>query len=326
MGDYMKISGFMIVRNTLSQGYPFLEAMASALSICDEFLVSDGYSGDGTYEVLVEVSKLNRKIKVYRDPWPPFEKLTVLREATNVLRKRCRGKYIFYVQANEVIHEDSADFIRELPEIWPHAITFSLPYVQLVGTVRFTDQFRVRLAKNLEFIEATADAWTLGLSGNFTRKELVRSMINPKKLRQYMGMGIRMMYGTTPSLSNFTKAIYLPKPIFKYYYLFPYDFIEKIKTRMQVKDFNYMIAESFLKEVAHQNILNPREFFVKTAKVLRDMLEINDLDAPAYPVDMQEIPLDDHPKIVRDLLLSCYESQMHHYYIRDEVIETIKNG
>lgn len=34
----------MIVRNVAVQGYPYLEAIRSALPICDEFLVSDGFS------------------------------------------------------------------------------------------------------------------------------------------------------------------------------------------------------------------------------------------------------------------------------------------
>ena len=36
------ISGFMIAKNLLKQGYPFVEAVASALPVCDEFLISDG--------------------------------------------------------------------------------------------------------------------------------------------------------------------------------------------------------------------------------------------------------------------------------------------
>ncbi len=43
----MGITGFTTIRNGIVQGYPFLETIASALPICDEFLVSDGYSTDG---------------------------------------------------------------------------------------------------------------------------------------------------------------------------------------------------------------------------------------------------------------------------------------
>ena len=57
------ISGFMIAKDLLGQGYPFVEAIASALPICDEFLVSDGYSSDGTYEVLQRIAALNSKVR-----------------------------------------------------------------------------------------------------------------------------------------------------------------------------------------------------------------------------------------------------------------------
>jgi len=39
-----KITCFMIVRNALNQGYPFLEAIAQALPVCDEMLIGDGGS------------------------------------------------------------------------------------------------------------------------------------------------------------------------------------------------------------------------------------------------------------------------------------------
>ena len=60
----------MIVKDALKQGYPFVEAIASALPICDEFLVSDGYSTDGTYEALQKISKANPKVKIHRYKWP----------------------------------------------------------------------------------------------------------------------------------------------------------------------------------------------------------------------------------------------------------------
>jgi hypothetical protein len=37
--------------------------------------------------------------------------------------------------------------IKELPEIWPNVILFSVPYLQVVGTIKFTEEFRGRLAK-----------------------------------------------------------------------------------------------------------------------------------------------------------------------------------
>jgi len=45
-----RITCFMIVRNALNQGYPFLEAIAQALPVCDEMLIGDGGSTDGTLQ------------------------------------------------------------------------------------------------------------------------------------------------------------------------------------------------------------------------------------------------------------------------------------
>ena len=127
------ISGFMIVKDVLGQGYPFVEAIASALPICDEFLISDGYSTDGTYEVLQRISSLNPKVKVYRYQWPDKKEITVLADVTNELRRKCHFQYIFSVQANEIIHEQSAPFIKALPDMRPKVNTFSFPYLMLAS-------------------------------------------------------------------------------------------------------------------------------------------------------------------------------------------------
>jgi len=40
----------MIVKNALNQGYPFLEAIVQALLVCDEMLIGDGGSTEGTLQ------------------------------------------------------------------------------------------------------------------------------------------------------------------------------------------------------------------------------------------------------------------------------------
>jgi len=298
-----KISCFMIVKNVLLQEYPFLEAIAQALQICDEFLISDGYSTDGTYEVLVEISQLNSKIKIYRDRWPPLNKLAVLKEVTNTLRKRCSGKYIFYLQANEIIHEKDVEIIQELPEIWPNVILFSLPYLQLVGTIKFTEEFRGRLAKNYDFIEAIGDAWTLGVSKSFIKKEALKSLLNPLKLLQYLARGIIYTYANVPSSSKFTRAVSLPKPIFRYWCVSLSGFCKKLKIRQEFKDFDYRVDGE-----------KPRDFLT-AAKILKKIYLKNNLDVPTC---FSEVPLDEHPRIMRDLLREDV------YRIRDEVKEIIR--
>ena len=127
------ISGFMIAKNLLKQGYPFVEAVASALPICDEFLISDGYSTDGTFELLQKMELLNKKIKISRYNWLKTKSLNILTDATNEVRKKCSFEYIFYIQANEIVPETDVASIKRLPEILPQAHTFCLPYFTFNG-------------------------------------------------------------------------------------------------------------------------------------------------------------------------------------------------
>lgn len=172
------ISGFMIVKDVLKQGYPFVEAIASALPICDEFLISEGYSADGTFEIVQRMTKLNRKIKVFQQEWPAARKYSILGEVTNAIRRKCKFEHIFSIQANEIIHEDSVDFIRELPQMCPKVNTFSFPFWHFVREYKFYEDFRLRFAKNLPSIVATGDAWSLGPSKAFVRSEAFRSATN----------------------------------------------------------------------------------------------------------------------------------------------------
>ena len=46
----MKISGYTTVRNCITQKYPFVESILSMINFCDEVVVLDGGSTDGSYE------------------------------------------------------------------------------------------------------------------------------------------------------------------------------------------------------------------------------------------------------------------------------------
>lgn len=107
----MKISGLTIVRNALSNGYLIAEVIDTLVAVSDEVIVCDGYSDDGTYEYL----QTRKDIKLFQDDWNlqsnnglEFAKIT------NQGMARCNGEYIFYLQADELIHEDQLPQLREL--------------------------------------------------------------------------------------------------------------------------------------------------------------------------------------------------------------------
>src|SRR4030067_1613555 len=144
-----KISAFTVVKDALKQGYPFAESIASALPMCDELLVSDGFSADGTYEMLQKIETLNKKIKIYQQEWTR-KTLTVIADVSNDLRKKCKFEYLFYIQVPEIIHENNISTLRALPEMFPKAETFCLPFTTVIGKIKGQEESRLRFCKNLQ--------------------------------------------------------------------------------------------------------------------------------------------------------------------------------
>ena len=223
----------MVLKNALKTGYPFVEAITASLPISDEFLISEGYSSDGTFEILQKISELNKKIKVFRQNWPATKKYSVIGQVTNSIRAKCSYDYIFSIQANEVIHEESVEFIKQLPEICPTVNTFSLPFIHFVRDYKFYEDFRLRFSKNVKGIVAIGDAWSMGASRPFIREEAFKSLRNPRKLQRYISKGISFTYANT-CIDPKSRAIYLTKPIFRYWSLFPQDYLEKCERHAEM--------------------------------------------------------------------------------------------
>lgn len=209
----MAISGFMVVRNVLSQGYPFIEAIAAALPICDEFLVSDGCSTDGTWDALqVLADSCPGKIRLFQDEWQgSTQRGGVVATMTNVLKPRCRFDYCLNIQANEIVHEASAAQIRDLPLLYPDAEMFRLPFLTLLGTgLSWHADFRRRLFKNTDYIVSKADGFDCGYEPRLLWRQ-------PHKLYRYLLHRIG------------DQLIYLPRPVYRYRALFPKQYLTKLE-------------------------------------------------------------------------------------------------
>jgi len=302
----------MVLKNVLKTGYPFVESIAASLPVCDEFLISDGYSSDGTFEVLEKIAKINRKVKVVRQEWPIARKYSVIAEVTNALRAKCSYDYIFSIQANEVIHEDSVEFIKALPEICPQINTYSLPFIHLVRDLRFFEDFRLRYSKNMENIVAVVDAWTLGPSAPFTKTETLKGLRHPRRMLQYIYKGIEWTYANS-CVSPLSRAIYLPKPIHRYWSFFPADYLEKCEKHIEMFGLEELRADV---EVLKNHLNAPSAFWKTAAEIRRKELGFH------YPDALGTVKLDEHPKIVRGLL---EDSSLTSYRVRDEVLDSMRD-
>ena len=306
------ISGFIVLRDVLKQGYPFVESIAAILPVCDELLISEGYSTDGTYEIVEKLALLNKKIKVIRQKWPTAKKYSIISEVTNAIRTKCSYEYILSIQANEILHENNIEFIKALPEICPQVQAFSLPFIHLVKEYKFFEDFRLRFTRNRKEIVAIGDAWTLGLSESFIHSQTLKGVTKPKSMLRSLYKGIEWKY-TNTGVSPLSRAIYLPKPIYRYWSLFPTDYLEKCQKHVEMFGLGELQKDvTVLKNFVHDPIV----FWKKAAEIRREELNFH------YPNDLGTVPFDDHPKVVRDLVA---DSELKSYFVRPNVLESIKD-
>ncbi|MFQ5666301.1 MAG: glycosyltransferase family 2 protein [Candidatus Binatia bacterium] len=102
----MRVSGFTFVRNAIDLYYPVVESISSILPICDEFVVAAGDSTDGTTELLRTIR--DPRLRIIDTVWDrnQFVRGATNAQQTNIALDACTGDWAFYLQADEVVHED----------------------------------------------------------------------------------------------------------------------------------------------------------------------------------------------------------------------------
>jgi len=103
----VKISGFSFVRNGVKLYYPVVEAIKSMLPIVDEFVITVG-RGDDDDETRQRIAAIgDPKIKIIDTVWDEkhFKGGIVNSIQTDIAMQACSGDWLFYLQADEVVHE-----------------------------------------------------------------------------------------------------------------------------------------------------------------------------------------------------------------------------
>jgi hypothetical protein len=110
----MRISGFSFARNVGKLYYPIEASIRSILPICDEFVIAIGRGDpdDRTRDMVAAIG--DPKIRIIDTEWTDRERLKgqIHSQQTNVALNACTGDWCFYVQADEVVHEDDLPAIR----------------------------------------------------------------------------------------------------------------------------------------------------------------------------------------------------------------------
>ena len=114
----MKVSAFTFIKNGQILGYPFVQSIQSVLPIVDEFIVNVGESEDDTLELVKSIT--DSKIKIIQSNWS--EKMTdrgyVYGQQKMIAQFNCSGDWLFYVEGDEVYHEDDLDKISKSMELY----------------------------------------------------------------------------------------------------------------------------------------------------------------------------------------------------------------
>jgi hypothetical protein len=112
----MKISGFSVIRNGVLMGYPVLQSIQSLLPLVDEFVIGVGQSEDGTKAIIEGLN--DPKIKIVNSVWDTSKTKggLMLSEKTNEALDRCANEWCFYLQADEVAHEQDLAQVHQAVE------------------------------------------------------------------------------------------------------------------------------------------------------------------------------------------------------------------
>jgi glycosyltransferase involved in cell wall biosynthesis len=116
----MKVSGFTFLRNGQKLGYPLVASIRSILPILDEFVVALGPCDDDTEKMLREIG--DPKIRLIPTQWnerlrPDYSvKGFVYGQQKSIALFNCTGDWAFYLEADEVVHENDLPKIRAAME------------------------------------------------------------------------------------------------------------------------------------------------------------------------------------------------------------------
>lgn len=127
------LGGSMFIRNAIQFDYCVAEALDSLCALCDDVVIVDAGSTDGTTELLAEVQARQPKLRVITGAnWECHEKYDRLRILADVARSYLKTDWHFMLQGDEVIHESCFNNIRKAIQD-PDAQSFMIRRMNLWG-------------------------------------------------------------------------------------------------------------------------------------------------------------------------------------------------
>lgn len=108
-----KLTGVTWAYNAISQDYCLLESVKALKEFCDEVVILDAGSTDGTDHLIKSLDSNNVRILLCdNEEWVKQKGKEKLSLFTNKALKAVNTEWFYYQQADEITHESSYPFIR----------------------------------------------------------------------------------------------------------------------------------------------------------------------------------------------------------------------
>ncbi len=169
----MKVSGFTFCRDAVRFDYPVVESIRSILPMVDEYIVNVGKSDDRTLERIRSIG--DPKIRIVESIWDESLRKDglIFSQQTNIALAHCTGDWAFYLQADEVIHEDDLMKIRGAMERYledPEVFGLMFRYLHFKGDYHSIDPWmyrrEIRIVRNNGLVRSSGDATGFALSAD----------------------------------------------------------------------------------------------------------------------------------------------------------------
>jgi glycosyltransferase involved in cell wall biosynthesis len=106
------LSGCVFIKDTFKGAFCLFESMYQLLPLCDEFIVMDLGSTDGTLEALKEIEAHNPKVRIVHSNFYEQD-AAIFAYLANDLIAMCNQPNVLYYQADEIWHEDLIKLTRK---------------------------------------------------------------------------------------------------------------------------------------------------------------------------------------------------------------------